>query len=149
MQEKPDEIFLNGEQFFYTGTGRFEHAHIIGKILYPKTFEWHDWSKKIIGKACESDWLAICGCGASSKSTSIALYALEWWMSAPLESAVIIASKTIESAKKRIWREVAKFYSGFSNLVGGYKDAVMGSSPRPYICPISGTDRKKDEAHGL
>jgi hypothetical protein len=25
----------------------------------------------------------------------------------------------------------------------------MGQSPRPYICPIGGADRKKDEAHGL
>lgn len=149
MQQFPDQIFIHGQQCFYTGTGRFEHANIISKILYPKAFEWHKWTSMIQRKACESPLLAICGCGASSKSTSIGEYALKWWMPAPTESAVIMASKTIESAKKRIWREVAKFYSLFSQLVGGYKDAVIGSSPRPYICPIIGADRKKDEAHGL
>jgi hypothetical protein len=68
---------------------------------------------------------------------------------APTESAVSWPSKTIDSAKKRIWREVARLYSAYSNLLGGYRDAVMGSSPRPYINPLAGTDRKKDESHGL
>lgn len=148
------QLFLKAPQFqkedsVYTGEGRIEHAKIVAQILWPKTFQWHPWSEAIVGKACESDYLCITGCGASSKSTSIGMYALEWWMAAPLESAVIIASKTIESSKKRIWREVARLYSAFSSLLGGYKDAVLGASPRPYICPISGTDRKKDEAHGL
>lgn len=99
--------------------------------------------------ACESQWAAICGCGASSKSTTIADYALKFWMCAPTDSAVIIASKTIDSAKKRIWREIARFYSLFSNLIGGYKLATIGSSPRPSICPIDGADRRKDESHGI
>src|SRR6266481_4915232 len=69
MQKYPDDIWdLNGQQAFYTGAGRFEHARIIGKILFLKAFEWHLWSDAIVGKACNSNWLAICGCGASSKS---------------------------------------------------------------------------------
>jgi hypothetical protein len=133
----------------YTGEGRIEHARWIARILWPKAFQWHPWSEKIVRAACDSEYLCISGPGASSKSTSIGMYALEWWMTAPTESAVIIASKTIESAKKRIWREVARLYNAYSNLVEGYKGAVMGSSPRPYINPITGTDRKKDESHGL
>lgn len=70
-------------------------------------------------------------------------------MAMPTESAVIIASKTIDSSKKRIWREVSRYYSAFSNLIGGYRDSVIGSSPRPSICPITGVDRKKDESHGM
>src|SRR5947207_14880262 len=70
-------------------------------------------------------------------------------MADPMESAVLMASKTIDNSKKRIWREVSRFYTLFSSLVGGYKDATLGSSPRPSICPIIGNDRKKDEAHGL
>lgn len=149
FQAAPERLFIGGEQVFYTGAGRLEHARVVSKIIAPKAFEWHDWSEQIMRKACESDWLAICGPGASGKSTAIGLYALIWWMCAPTESAVILASKTIESAKKRIWRETSRYYSLFSQLVGSYKDAVLGSSPRPYICPIVGTDRKKDEAHGL
>lgn len=147
--QKRGEVIIRGQPFNYTGQGRFEHAKIVSQILWPKGFQWHTWSEKIMSTACESEYLCITGCGASGKSTCIGAYALIWWMSAPLDSAVIVVSKTIESSKKRIWREVSKFYSLFSTLVGGYKDAVIGSSPRPYISPITGKDRKKDEAHGL
>jgi hypothetical protein len=143
------KLRVEGQEVVYTGQGRLEHAKVISKILWPKTFEWHEWSEQIVGRACDSPWLAISGPGASSKSTSIGIYALIWWMAAPLDSAVIMASKTIESSKKRIWREVARYYLAFSQKLGGYKDAAIGSSPRPSICPITGTDRKKDEAHGL
>lgn len=117
--------------------------------MWPKVFEWHDWSEQVDRKACESDYLCITGCGASSKSTTIGAYALKFWMAAPLESAVLMASKTIDNSKKRIWREVARLYTAFSSLVGGYRDATLGQSPRPSISPIIGPDRKKDEAHGL
>lgn len=142
-------VFQNGQPSVYCGQGRFEHARIISKILFPKSFEWHGWSERIVGKACNSIRLAICGCGTSSKSTSIGLYALIWWMASPLDSAVLIASTTLDSAKKRIWKETSRYYSLFSQLVGGYSDAVMLSSPRPCISPIRVETRKKDEAHGL
>jgi hypothetical protein len=148
-QAEPEKAKLFGQPVTYAGLGRFDHAKIISKILFPKAYEWHPWAELIVRSACEQDWLAICGCGASSKSTSIGMYALIWWMAAPTDSAVIIASKTIDSAKKRIWREVARYYGLFSGLVGGYKLAAIGSSPRPTICPIVGNERRKDEAHGL
>jgi len=149
FQRDPDNIIIRGEKHIYTGEGRHQHSKIISKILWPKAFEWHEWAEKLDRAACESENLAVCGCGASSKSTTIGAYALKFWMAAPLESAVLMASKTIDNSKKRIWREVARMYTLFSSLVGGYKDATLGQSPRPSICPISGPDRKKDEAHGL
>ncbi len=148
-QAEPERAKLFGQPVTYCGGGRFEHSKVISKILFPKAFEFHAWSELMVRNACEQDWLAICGAGATGKSTSIGMYALIWWMAAPTDSAVIIASKTIDSAKKRIWREVARYYGLFSQLIGGYKDATIGSSPRPYICPIVGIDRKKDDAHGL
>lgn len=150
-QKNPENLFVNGEQVFYTGEGRIEHSRIISKILYRKSFEWSPWTEEITRKACdpESEYLCITGCGASSKSTTIADHALKYWMCAPLETAVLMASKTIDNSKKRIWREVSKLYMIFSRLVGGYKDATIGASPRPYICPLVGEERKKDEAHGL
>ncbi len=149
FQRFPDRIHDNERQYFYEGEGRFEHSKMISQILYRKAFEWHEWSEQIGRKACESDYLCITGCGASSKSTTIADYALKFWMCAPLDSAVIMASKTIDNSKKRIWREVSRLYLLFSRLVGGYKDATLTASPRPSICPIVGEERKKDEAHGL
>jgi hypothetical protein len=147
--QRTENLIVNGESVIYTGQGRFEHSRIISKILWPKAFEWHSWSEQVDRKACESQYLAVSGCGASSKSTTIGAYALKFWMCAPLDSAVLMASKTIDNSKKRIWREVARLYTLFSHLVGGYKDATLGQSPRPYICPITEPDRKKDEAHGM
>lgn len=147
--QKEDNLIVNGEPCVYTGEGRFYHSRIVSKIMWPKSFEWHPWAEKIDRAACESSYLCVSGCGASSKSTTIGGYALKFWMAAPLESAVLMASKTIDNSKKRIWREVARFYTLFSHLVGGYKDATLGQSPRPYICPIVGPERKKDEAHGM
>lgn len=144
------QIVVHGRECFYTGQGRFSHLKLVSQILFKKSFEWHRWSTRLSQQACEEEWLFVTGCGASSKSTSLGgLYPFVWWLAAPLESAVIIASKTIDSAKKRAWREVARFYSLFSNLMGGYRDAIITTSPRPAICPIVGMDRKKDEAHGL
>ncbi len=148
-QARPEKARFFKQPVQYTGQGRFEHSKIISQILYPKAFEWHEWAELIGRSACEQDWLAVCGCGASSKSTTIGDYALKFWMCSPEDSAVIIASKTIDSAKKRIWREVARYYGLFSQRVGGYKGATIGSSPRPYISPLVGIEKKKDDAHGL
>src|SRR4029077_15688523 len=67
-QSKPDDIIIGNEKRIYTGEGRFEHSKIISKILWPKAFEWHEWAEKLDRTACESENLAVCGCGASSKS---------------------------------------------------------------------------------
>lgn len=133
----------------YTGTGRFQHAKQISTMIYGKGFEWHDWSEQVVSAACDSNLLMISGPGASGKSTSIGLYASLFWQCAPLDSAVIVASKTIESSKKRIWREISRMYALFSSALGGYKSAAIGSSPRPSITPIDPKRNKKDESHGI
>src|SRR6266404_5489380 len=106
LQKNPENLIANGKPCIYTGEGRFHHSKTISKILWPKSFEWHNWATKIDRAACESDYLCVTGCGASSKSTTIGGYALKFWMAAPLETGVLIASKTIDNSKKRIWREV-------------------------------------------
>jgi hypothetical protein len=98
-QREPEKVIVRGEPYIYEGSGRFEHSKIISQILYKKGFEWHEWSDRIERAACESDYLCISGPGASSKSTSIADHALKFWMCAPLDSAVIMASKTIDNSK--------------------------------------------------
>src|SRR6476620_7270887 len=95
------QLFLKAPEFqkkdsLYCGEGRIEHARVISKILWPKAFQWHTWSEKIVSAACDSEYLCITGCGTSSKSTSIGMYSLIWWMCSPTESAVLIVSKTID-----------------------------------------------------
>jgi hypothetical protein len=119
-------------------------------MFIPKAFEWNPWAQRMVKLACENNLFALSGCGASGKSTAIGLDAFWFYMAAPLETSVILVSTTLESAKKRIWKETNRFYSAFSSAVGGYRDATIGSSPRPYISPYRPDQRnKRDEAHGI
>ena len=145
--ESPD---INGEHFIYTGAGRFSYAQLIAKALFKKDFEWHDFSELLVRASCENEWLCCTGCGTSSKSTSIGLDAFLFWLSDPWNTAVIIVSTSLDSAGKRIWKEVIRFYLAFSRAVGGYKEATMGTSPRPYISPYRKDEpTKRDTAHGM
>lgn len=151
VEGKPDSYTIDGNPAPrpYTGEGRFQHCKQLTEIFMPKAFEWHDWSDKVVETACVNPYVAITGCGTSGKSTSIALDNHWWWACAPLESAIIIVSTTLDSAKKRIWKEQSRLYNVFSRNAGGYKYATMGSSPRPYISPYKPESTKRDEAHGI
>lgn len=137
----------------YTGMGRFQHVQELTAMFMPKAFEWHDWSKLVVRTACENSKMAASGSGTSGKSTDLGLESFWFWAAAPTETAVILVSTTLESAKKRIWKEVSRFYNAFSTAVGGYRDATIGSSPRPYISPLRADPgsrfKKRDEAHGI
>lgn len=150
IQFNQNKCFLNDETHIYTGLGRYSHARLIGEILFRKNFEWHDWSECVVQASCENDWLCVTGCGTSGKSTAIGLDAFCYYFCSPLDTAVLIVSTTLDSAKKRIWKEISRYYSLFSRAVGGYRQATIGSSPRPYISPYrEGEPNKRDEAHGM
>lgn len=134
----------------YTGQGRFQHVQQLTQMFFPKAFEWNDWSLELVRIANENNRIAVSGCGTSGKSTAFGLDAFWFYAAAPLDTAVILVSTTLESAKKRIWKEVSRFYGAFSLAAGGYRDATMGQSPRPYISPYRPDQRnKRDEAHGI
>lgn len=135
----------------YTGLGRFQHLKQLTDYFMPKAFEWQDWSELISREVCENPLVAITGCGTSGKSTTLGNFAFWWWWAAPLESAALLISTTLDSSKKRIWKEVSRLYGAYSRSIGGWKAATIGSSPRPYISPyrLDLDDRKRDEAHGI
>lgn len=152
IEGRPETKTIDGNpaQFPYTGGGRFEHTKELTMMFMPKAFEWHDWSEKIVRTACENPLVAITGPGASGKSAGIALDQFWFWACDPNDTAVIDVSTTLDSAKKRIWKEASRLYGAFSRACGGYRDATIGSSPRPYISPYRlGESNKRDEAHGI
>ncbi len=129
----------------YTGEGRFEHIKILAQTFFPKSFEWHDWSTKSVQAFSEYQHVAICGCGGSSKSTSAALYALFWLLMAPSDSAVLIASTSIDAAKKRIWKNIRQYYGEMVRMCGGtLGELTLIGNPRPCI-----RSSKTDTAHGI
>lgn len=132
----------------YTGEGRYTHFRALCELVFPKVFEWNDWSERIARALCENKHTAICGCGGSSKSTTTAMYALFWYLAAPNNSAVLIASTTIEAAKKRIWKEIRRFYVEFVRQVRRLGNLQMVNSPKPAIRPVS-EQHGADAAHGI
>lgn len=69
---------------------------------------------------------------------------LPWWMCAPQESAVLIASTTIGAALQRIWKNVSEFYLTGTRRMGPIGDSVLLGKPKPEI-----RTTQKDFAHGL
>jgi hypothetical protein len=145
------------ERNIYTGAGRFDHAVTLSKVLFRKKFEWHDWSERAIRLFSENPWACITGCGGSSKSTSAAIYAIFFYLCDPLETAVLIVSTTIDASRRRIWREISKYWQELVRLDHGTHtvvgDATMLTSPKPcirgnFIDPA--TNRlSADSAHGI
>jgi hypothetical protein len=134
----------------YTGDGRFQHCKELSMMFFGNGFEWHDWSDDVVRLVSENPLAAITGCGTSGKSTGVADEIFWWWLCDYLNSAVIIVSTTLDSSKKRIWKEVSRLYGLFSRAGGGFREATIGSSPRPYISPYKPDEpTKRDEAHGL
>jgi len=85
------------------------------------TYIWNDWSEWMQRTFCEHKWVTVTGPGASWKTTSAALYGLARWYSSPHDTVVIVVSTTLDGLRRRIWKEVTKFYrinsGGIGNLV--------------------------------
>jgi hypothetical protein len=128
----------------YEGEGRFEHFKNLAKMWFPKSFEWHDWSEKAGRAFCEQKHIAITGCGGSGKSTAAALYAIFFLLAAPNDSAVLIASTSIDAAKKRIWKNIRQYYSEMIRKCRRLGDTCLIGNPRPCI-----RSSKTDTAHGI
>lgn len=96
------------------GLGRYGHLHNaidhIWNAYQPETFIWNDWSEKMMRCFAENRWLTITGPAASWKTTSASLYALCAFYSDPKNTVVICTSTTLDGLRRRIWKEVSKFY---------------------------------------
>lgn len=127
----------------YTGQGRPYHARIMAEMLGLK-FEWQDFSEKAIRTFSENEQTAICGGGGTSKSASTGLYAFFFWLCSIHDTAVLIASTSIDAAKRRIWKNISEYYSDASRVTGGLDESVPYGSPKPHI-----RSKPKDTAHGM
>jgi len=94
--------------------GKFGHVrNAIDRIWndhVEKTFIWNDWSETLIRSFCEKRWVTVTGPAASWKTTSAAVYLLVSWFSSPSDTAIICTSTTLDGLRRRIWKEVSKFY---------------------------------------
>lgn len=75
------------------------------------TYAWHRWSERRLQGVCSHRWNTWAGPGGSGKTSDAAIEALEWWLEAPHESAVIVCSTTKEMLRKRVWAQIAHFHN--------------------------------------
>lgn len=74
-------------------------------------YAWHRWNEKRLKGTCSHNWNTWAGPGGSGKTSDAAELALEWWLEAPHESAVIVCSTTKEMLRKRVWAQIAHFHN--------------------------------------
>lgn len=96
------------------GLGRYGHLHnsidVIWNSKRENTFIWNDWTELMMRTFAENRWVTITGPAASWKTTSAALYALTAFYADPCNTVVICTSTTLDGLRRRIWKEISKFY---------------------------------------
>lgn len=122
----PDKIPLIQRRFYCArhnrgNVPRWEQRKEIIKALWkcsepgaapgPYDFAWHRWNERRLKGTCTHNWNTWAGPGGASKTTDAAVFALEWWLESPHESAVIACSTTKEMLRKRVWAQLAHFHN--------------------------------------
>lgn len=127
----------------YSGTGRHQHSRIVTEMWRP-SFEWHGWASWADQTFCGNTRSAIVGSGGSGKSWTAGEYALKFWACAPMITAVVVASTSVDAARKRIWKSISTGYSDITRRTGPLSTSQMLSSPKPFIRSGPG-----DSVHGI
>lgn len=98
----------------------FEHRKRIIQMLWPD-YAWHEWTDTRIEGFTKYHFTTWLGPASSGKTSDAAIAALEYWLEAPYETAVIVCSTTKEMLRTRIWGEIVKWHGRINPL---YRDVV-------------------------
>lgn len=107
---------INPPKGRYSGEGRLWHLQKLCLILLGKHLHQHEWTIDQFRVFCDWNWSTIAGPAAGGKTKAAAVFALMFWLSDPLNSAVIMTSTTLDGLKKRVWGEVMKMWRLLSHL---------------------------------
>lgn len=87
----------------------FEHRKRIIEMLWPD-YVWHEWNLIRLKGWCENNYTGWYGGGGCGKTYDAAVFALEYWLEAPYETTVKVASTTKEMLRSRIWGAIVKWH---------------------------------------
>jgi hypothetical protein len=88
----------------------FEHRRRIIQIIWPH-LAWHSWSDTRLKGCCDYNFTSWFGPGGCGKTMDAAAIALEYWLEAPNETAVVVCSTTKEMLRTRIWGAIVELFS--------------------------------------
>ena len=108
------ELCMFREGGVRSGLGRYQHLrNAIDRIWndsLPNTYIWNDWTEWMMQRFCDTGWLTVTGPASSWKTTSLAMYVLVSWYASPKDTVVIVTSTTLDGLRRRVWKEIQKFY---------------------------------------
>ena len=104
--------------FHNRGKGSYYHRKELISTLWPKDYAWHRWNERRLRSVCDHSWVTWLGPGGSAKTTDAAVFALQYWLEAPNETAVIVCSTTMKMLRKRIWGQVAAYHQKLPQNIG-------------------------------
>lgn len=114
------------------GLGRYGHAVNCINLLWnyrdsPTPVIWNPWLEYGLKHACENDVCIMGGGSSCGKSMIMALLALLFYLADPTNTMCLITSTTIEGAKKRIFKDVKRFWrSEFPGKLVDGKGQIKG-----------------------
>jgi len=134
------ECFYRNQSEALGGLGAYQHLHNAIDWLWnvPRRFQaqqrgisydpevhdiyiWNEWTEEMQRAFAEEGWVTVTGSGASWKTTSAGVYGVSRWFCSPTDTVVVVVSTTLDGLRRRIWKEVTKFYranpGGIGNLV--------------------------------
>lgn len=89
---------------------QFEHRKAIIQALWPNDCSWHYWMDRRLKSVCDHNFVTWMGGGGVGKSSDAAAIAIEYWLEAPHETAVIVCSTTAKELRGRIWSQIIRYY---------------------------------------
>lgn len=100
------------------GLGSFYHRREILKCLWPDyLYCIHPWAEARLKDTCDSNFVVWAAGGGAGKSVDAAAIALEYWLEAPHETAVIVCSTTVKELRRRIWNALARLHSNLPSHI--------------------------------
>ena len=99
---------------------------IISELWKPSEYEMNAWSDTRLRSTCEHSFVTWFAAGGSGKTRDAAAIALEYWLEAPYETAIIVCSTSVKLAKKRIFNDVCFLWNRLSPALG-YKGILTPS----------------------
>lgn len=97
------------------GHGLFFHYKQLQSLLAPWK-KWDRWSELILNNLIENRLTVLTGPANSTKTSSVAFFALCRYIVWPTNQCVLISSTDSRSLELRIWGEIKKFWSAARNV---------------------------------
>lgn len=112
------KCFAEGRTEDMGGVGKAQHFKHIIQLSYSWVWKyWHEWNELMLWSWCNYEEIGMTGAAACHKTFTFSLLGMTEFLACPMETAVIMSSKTVPSLRTRLWAQIKKFWIG-----AGYMD---------------------------